>query len=236
VMKSAIVLGKGELAIRVSEWFLNDSKHVLRCVVPVVPEPAWSASLGDWALDHGVPVVSSGRYQDVDSVMGDGVTFDLGISVFYDKIIKQRFIDRCGRIFNIHNGPLPRYRGVSPINWALRNGESEHGVTIHELETGIDTGAIVGQVRFSIYPEIDEVIDVYRRSLEHAWTLFRHTMPLLERIVPTPQDDGLATYYSRDMDKHLGDRRDFTRPQSLAADSHQSPGLDDRVRTREVTA
>lgn len=216
-MKRVIVLGKGDLAIRVSEWLLDDPAHDLRCVVPVVPEPTWAASLRDWALRHNVPIVASGRYQDVDGAMGDGAVFDLGVSVFYDKIIRQWFIDRCSRILNIHNSPLPRYRGVSPINWALRNGESEHGVTIHELEAGIDTGAVVAQVRYSIYPEFDEVVDVYRRSLEHAWTLFRHTMPLLDRIVAIPQDDALATYYSRDMDSQLGERRSFTRAESTAA-------------------
>src|SRR5690606_15634116 len=118
--------------------------------------------------------VPSGRVQDLAAVIGSA-RVDLAISVFYDKILKPWFIDSCGRILNVHNGPLPRYQGVSPINWALKNGEHEHGVTIHELTAGIDSGPIVSQVTYSIYPEIDEVIDVYHRALEYAWLLFKQT-------------------------------------------------------------
>ena len=45
--------------------------------------------------------------------------------------LKQNFIDSCKNIINLHNSPLPKYRGVRPINWALKNGEHSHGVTIH---------------------------------------------------------------------------------------------------------
>src|SRR5204862_5498551 len=90
----------------------------------------------------------------------------------------------------------PKYRGVSPINSALKNGERMHGVTIHEITPGIDDGPIVAQVLFSIYPEHDEVVDVYDRALEYGWTLFEQTMPNLDRIEAEPQDEAEATYYS----------------------------------------
>jgi methionyl-tRNA formyltransferase len=208
-VRTAIVLGKGPLAIRVAEWLRTSEDWELMRVVPVMPEPAWTDSLCAWAEGNGVPRVQSGNYADLAAP--GGRVADLGISVFYDRILAADFIAGFGRILNIHNGPLPRYRGVSPINWALKNGEGGHGVTIHEISRGIDDGPIVAQLTYSIYPECDEVEEVYRRALAYGWTLFEQTMPLLDRIVATPQEEALATYYSAADNERLGERRSFTR-------------------------
>jgi methionyl-tRNA formyltransferase len=212
--KSVIVLGKGTLAIRAAEWFRQADDYEIAVVVPVVPEPTWTDSLIEWCREHDVPFVESGRFQDA---LGGGERVDLAVSIFYDKIIRPEFIDSCQRIVNLHNGPLPRYRGVSPINWALKNGERSHGVTIHEITPGIDDGPIVSQVVYSIYPELDEVIDVYERAQRYGWALFQETMPILDSIVAQPQDESEATYYAAGDNDRLGDRRSFTRAESVPA-------------------
>lgn len=209
--RTAVVLGKGSLAIRVATWFRESSFYELVAVVPVVPEPAWTDSLVEWAQTHEVPYAASGRVEDLLGASGDEWAIDLAFSVFYDRIVRESFIAKCGRILNLHNGPLPRYRGVSPINWALRNDERMHGVTIHEITRGIDTGPIVAQLQYSIYPEIDEVEDVYRRALAYGWTLFEQTMPLLDGITPELQDESQATYYAAAQNAELADRQGFTR-------------------------
>ena len=209
--RTVVVLGKGSLAIRICDWFAAADGYRLAAIIPVVPEPTWTGSLIEWADGHGVESVASGHYADLS------LDPDLAFSVFYDRIISAEFIARCGRILNLHNGPLPRYRGVSPINWALKNGERSHGATIHEITPGIDDGPIVGQVTYSIYPQVDEVQDVYARALDYGYTLFAATMPLLDRIEATPQDDAAATYYSLGDNARLGDRRSFTRAQSLSS-------------------
>ena len=89
------------------------------------------------------------------------------------------------------------------MNWALRNGETTHGVTLHDIAPGIDG---ISQVTFSIYPDVDEVEDVYARALEHGWTLLRTTPPMPDAIQPTPQDESLATTCTRRDDAALGDR------------------------------
>lgn len=212
--QGVVLLGKGTLAIRIAEWFARQPQCDLRLIVPVMPEPTWTDSLSEWARAHGVPIVASGHFKDIPDVTADHWRTDLAFSVFYDKIIKEWFIKKCSRILNLHNGPLPRYRGVSPINWALKNGEAHHGVTIHEITPGIDDGPIYSQVQYSIYPEIDEVKDVYARALEYGWTLFTQTMPLLDRITPRNQDETQATYYNLAKNAELGERRSFTRQES----------------------
>jgi methionyl-tRNA formyltransferase len=208
--RTVVLLGKGSLGIRAAEWFHRDDRWQLTQVVPVVPEPDWTDSLVDWAKENAVPYVESGHWADMPTRDGKHIA-DLAFSVFYDRILPAEFIARFERALNLHNGPLPRYRGVSPINWALKNEERSHGVTIHEITPGIDDGPIVGQVRYSIYPEQDEVEEVYQRALAYGWTLFEQTMPMLDRIVATPQDESLASYYSAKDNERLGDRRSFTR-------------------------
>ena len=226
--KRVIVLGKGALAIRVADWFRGRSEYRLRCVVPVIPEPGWTDSLVEWSTNHRVPIIATGDHADVPDPGEGGSVCDLAISIYYDRIIRSSFIGRCGRVLNLHNGPLPRYRGLAPINWALKNGERTHGVTIHEVALQVDAGPIVAQVSYDIHPEFDEVIDVYRRALEYGYTLFEQTMPILDRISPSPQDEDDATYYSAADQNYLGDRRDFTRKSSL------HPKENERVREGEA--
>jgi methionyl-tRNA formyltransferase len=215
--KQVVLLGKGALAIRIADWFLQSPDYELIQIVPVVPEPAWTDSLIGWARAHDVRYTESGHYKDLEILQNQDQPIDLAFSVFYDKIIKAWFISRCTQILNLHNGPLPRYRGVSPINWALKNNESKHGVTIHEITPGIDDGPIIAQLEYSIYPEFDEVRDVYARAVEYGWVLFQQTIPMIERIKPLPQDDSLSTYYSAKENQLLGERRSFTRQDSLTS-------------------
>ena len=100
-------------------------------------------------------------------------------------------------------------------NWALKNNEKEHGVTIHEVVPETDSGPIVAQLKYSIYPEFDEVIDVYQRALEYGFLLFKQTIPVLDKIKACPQDESLAIYYNMKQDEMLGERRNFNMGKSI---------------------
>ncbi len=216
--QKVIICGKGELAIKVSEWFLLSSDYELICIIPVIPEPNWTESFVEWGVKNKIKIVESGKIEDIVGVSDHDWKIDLVVSVFFDKIIKKNFIDKCNKIINIHNGPLPRYRGVSPINWALKNNEVKHGVTIHEITEGIDDGPIIAQVDYSIYPEIDEVEDVYKRSLKYAYLLFTETIVLINRINPYKQDAARSLYYSKSKNRLLGSRKGFTRKSVVLKD------------------
>lgn len=216
--KTVVVLGKGSLAIAVADWFRQSADYDLHCVVPAIPEPAWTASLVEWCRLKGVACVDNGRYEEIPGLGSADTRIDLVLSVYYGEIIAPWFFDCVGRTLNLHNSPLPKYRGCNPINWALKNGETTHGVTIHDMVERVDAGPIVSQVQFTIDPQVDEVIDVYNRTLAFGYTLFTQTIPFLDQIKPRPQDDSDARYYSRRDARDLGDRRSFTRAES----SHDS--------------
>jgi len=200
-----VLLGKGSLAIKIAEWFKDNANLV--CVIPDLPEPTWTDSIMDWCKKNEVTFIESGDYRDAPDIK-----IDLAMSVFYGKIIKKDFIDKCGNIINLHNAPLPKYRGVRPINWALKNGEYEHGVTIHKIHEGIDDGDILGRVTYPIYPEIEEVEDVYNKSLEYGWMLFNDVISKIEYAIKNarPQASDFS-YYSSKQDKLLKGRKGFRR-------------------------
>jgi len=196
-------MGKGDLAVKIAGWFFSSTQYKLVGVVPVLPEPTWTQSLLSWCEQNKVVVYN--KHTDIPAGL------DLVFSCFYDKILRKSFIEKHKRVLNLHNSPLPRYRGVNPINWALKNGETYHGVTIHEIDEGIDTGPVVAQVKYSIYPEIEEVKDVYNKALDYGWALFKSTAPLFANIQAVGQNDAEACYYS-DKDRCLlGNRSSWTR-------------------------
>jgi len=207
--KTVIICGKGSLAIKVASWFLKNPDYKLLYIVPVIPEKTWTKSVVLWAKKNKVKIIRSGEIKDIPEIKNPGWKIDLVVSVFYENIFKESFIKKCKKIINIHNAPLPKYRGVSPINWALKNKEHEHGVTIHEITPGIDDGPIISQVKYSIFPDLDTVENVYKRSLRFAWMLFLETIPILDQIKPIPQDDNLATYYSKNENGLLGQQKLF---------------------------
>jgi methionyl-tRNA formyltransferase len=110
---------------------------------------------------------------------------DLFISVASPIIFKESLISlpRLDCI-NIHNAPLPKYRGMLPNFWQLYNEEANSGITVHRINKGIDTGDIIEQQFIPIGPEetlhelivktkkegariIQKVIDDYRRGHIH---------------------------------------------------------------------
>jgi len=206
--KSVVLLGKGSLAVRIGQWLADSPDWNLMEVIPVIPEPDWTDSLSAWARSRCIPLVESGQYSQTE-VQG---AF-LALSVYYDKIPPAWFLAQYRYALNLHNAPLPKYRGVRPINWALKNGENWHGVTIHRMTPGIDDGPVYIQEHFRIDPLHDEVKDVYNQCLVHGWEMFLELMKEgLDAVEPDPQIEELASYYSEADSARLGDRIGWTRP------------------------
>jgi methionyl-tRNA formyltransferase len=199
------IIGRGHLAV-----IAFDVLRKLGTVVKVVTnriEPLWDARLRAHVgrLYPQVDLDTSGDWRQLL-----GTDADLVLSVMYDRIIGRELIDQT-RVLNLHLGKLPEYRGMRPVNWALKNGESVAGVTLHEVDEGIDTGPIIAQTTFSIFPDVDEVKDVYGRSVRAAENILRDYLPIVDLLKATPQDESRAHYYSAADIARLGERTDWTR-------------------------
>lgn len=210
------IIGRGQLAIAAVRVAVE--RHIdVRKVVVSSPEPTWAPSLSAYVLrEHlATGVASLDRSGDWRSLIGLDV--DVILSVGYERIIGKELIDGPARVVNLHLGKLPEYRGMRPVNWALKNGDrhglvnDEAGVTLHEVTPEVDAGPIIAQTVFDIWPKTDEVKDVYHRALHAAEGILRATLPKLDQLPAVEQDESWATYYSAARIPELGDRSDWTR-------------------------
>lgn len=145
------------------------------------------------AEQHGIPVLQPTRASEfVDSLQG----YQAGIVVSYGKILPQAVLDRFPLgLINVHASLLPRYRGASPIESALLNGDATTGVTLMKLDAGMDTGPTYVQATYDIGPT-DTAATLYPKLASiGADVLINHLDAILdETLQPTPQDDNAATH------------------------------------------
>jgi UDP-4-amino-4-deoxy-L-arabinose formyltransferase/UDP-glucuronic acid dehydrogenase (UDP-4-keto-hexauronic acid decarboxylating) len=84
--------------------------------------------------------------------------------------------------FNVHPGPLPECAGLNAPSWAILLGERSHGVTVHWMDAGIDTGDIAYEARFDIAPD-DTGLTLSVKGVRAAISLLRE---LLEAAAAEP--------------------------------------------------
>jgi methionyl-tRNA formyltransferase len=125
--------------------------------------------------------VSAGTTDDLMRDMIGEFQPDLGISMYYPRIIKQDIlaIPRLGA-FNFHPSLLPRHRGCFSAPWAILEGDTESGVTCHEMVTQADRGRILCQSRIQITGD-DTAFSLYYRLVDSALTLLDDAMIRLEQ-------------------------------------------------------
>jgi len=107
------------------------------------------------AVRLGLPVFQPERIrrpESIEQLRSFGA--DLMVVVGYGQIIPQSIIDLPRRgILNVHASLLPKYRGAAPIQWAIASGETKTGVTIMQIDAGLDTGAMLAKASTDIGPD-----------------------------------------------------------------------------------
>lgn len=121
---------------------------------------------------------------------------DLIVVVAYGKILPKSILTlpKFGAI-NGHASLLPKFRGASPIQWAIVSGETETGVTVMQMDEGMDTGDIIDTVKIEIFPDetAGELFD--RLSLITADIIVKTVNEIeLGNVNPVKQNNSLATY------------------------------------------
>ena len=147
------------------------------------------------AEEHGITVWQPTRLTDIAA---DITAFDTPIGVLssYGRIVPQSIIDLfTPGIINIHPSLLPLYRGPSPIEAAILNGDTTTGVTVMQLTAAMDAGPLYAQETMPLngtetQPELHETLSAKGSEL---------LLSVLPNIIdgtlqPTPQDDTKATY------------------------------------------
>jgi methionyl-tRNA formyltransferase len=196
-----IFLGTPEFSVNVLESIIN-SKHK---VVAVVTQPDRKNSRGnkiifskvkECAIKNNIPVL---QYEKI-SIEGEeelrNFNADIMVTAAYGQILKQNILDLCKKgIINVHASLLPKYRGSSPVQWALINGEKEVGVTIMQTEIGIDTGDIILSDKIELDGDEDTTVTLDKLSKLGA-KIIVNALDLIEsgKASYIPQDNELASH------------------------------------------
>lgn len=151
------------------------------------------------ALELGLEVYQP---EDVNSQeskeLMESLNPDFIVVVAYGQILKQEILDipkyNC---INVHASLLPKYRGAAPINWAIIDGEKETGVTIMEMERGLDTGDMILWESIPINSD-DEAPTIHDKLSKLGGKLIIDALEGIKsgKLSKTKQDDSLSSYAS----------------------------------------
>jgi len=154
-------------------------------------ETRWYASLFDFAKQKGLRVVTEPP-ADVGSP-------DLIFSFYYRSMLPMPLLRQAKLgAFNMHGSLLPRFRGRAPLNWAILKGETETGVTLHEMTEKPDAGRIVDQQAVPIGPD-ENAVEVFHKMTAAAEKVLRRSLPSIVKgkVQFKPNDLSKGSYFGR---------------------------------------
>ena len=151
----------------------------------------------EFATTHNIPVWQPNKLIEI---MDDIRQLQpvAGVLVAYGKIIPQRVIDLFNPgIINLHPSLLPKWRGPSPIEATIANQDTETGISIMQLEAGMDSGPVYIQKTIPLSGN-ESKLDLYNSLFSLGNQTLINSLPdiLSGKLMPTPQDDQQATYCS----------------------------------------
>ena len=155
------------------------------------------------AQQHQLPVFQPASLKDTDAQRElSALNADLMVVVAYGLLLPQAVLDipRLGCI-NVHASLLPRWRGAAPIERAILAGDKQTGVTIMQMDAGLDTGAMIHKIETPIYAD-DDRQTVENRLADLGCRALIHTLENFDSLASSaePQtNDG--TTYARKLEK-----------------------------------
>lgn len=149
-----------------------------------------------WAQDRGLDVRQPEKMTKADRLQIETDEVDSILVMAYGHILSQKLIDtpRLG-IWNLHTSLLPKYRGASPIQCAVANGEEETGVSLMKMVREMDAGPVLDREKVCIGRE-DTALDVEHRLAEACVPLLHRGLPIVHMgdDVLSEQDSSHATF------------------------------------------
>lgn len=196
-----IFMGTPDFAVPTLEALLNGPDRV----IAVVSQPDRPKGRGrklvappvkELARQHKIPVLQPTKIK-TDDFLEELKSYrpDLLIVAAYGRILPAQLLTLAPHgCINVHGSLLPRHRGAAPIQWAVIKGDEEVGVTIMQMDVGMDTGAIL--LKRSIIPAPDETAgSLFSKIATLGSEALMDTLEMLGSgcLTPAKQDDSLAT-------------------------------------------
>lgn len=144
------------------------------------------------AQKHGIEVLQPSRLSEegIEEAIKSRNP-DFIIVAAFGQILPQSILDIAPCI-NLHASLLPQYRGASPVQQSLLNGDAKTGVTSMLMEAGLDTGPMLEKIEFDI-PKDMRLFALMEQLTKDACMLTLSTIRNFESITPEPQDESQAS-------------------------------------------
>lgn len=201
-----IYMGTPEFAIAPLAALYAAGHHIM-AVYSQPPRPAGrgkklqSSPVQQWAEAHEIPVYHPKSLKKDEKARNAFVTLaknaDLGVVAAYGLLLPQDVLDAPKQgCMNIHASLLPRWRGAAPIQYAIWKGDSESGVTIMQMDIGLDTGDMLYKESCSISFETTAPVLHDALSEIGARLIVRAAADVAQGCLAAPkkQDDSLSHY------------------------------------------
>lgn len=199
-MKKIVFMGAKAIGLQCLQ-FLYEQQSALQYEIVGVLTNARGMEMKSFCHTYDLPLLKT-----LDDYLALA-TVDIVLSVQYDQILRSHHINKAEMIaINLHMAPLPEYRGCNQFSFAIINQDKMFGTTLHRLEEGVDSGAIIAEQRFEI-PEGIWVKDLVALTEKHSFELFQSK---LSRII-----QGNFILASQDCRKTI--RREFHRRAEIQA-------------------
>ena len=208
-----IFMGTPDFAVPVLETLTASEKHTVKAVV-TQPDKARGRSgkliftpVKEVAVKHGIPVYTPQKVKDPEFVETlKQISCDIIVVVAFGQILSKEILDfpKYGCV-NVHASLLPRWRGAAPIQWSILEGDKKTGVTIMQMDVGLDTGDIIAKKQVRI-AEDETGGSLFDKLAAVGAELCVETMQMLENKTATftPQDNEASTH-TKMISKELGD-------------------------------
>lgn len=142
-------------------------------------EEIWFESVRELAERHSIPYLTTDINMPENIERVKMIAPDVIFSFYYRNMIRPELLEiPPGGALNLHGSYLPKYRGRVPVNWAVINGETETGATLHYMVAKPDAGDIVDQEKVQI-AFTDTAHDVFCKVTDAAALLIKRSWPLL---------------------------------------------------------
>lgn len=209
----AVFFGSDAIALPLLDWLAGPGAERVH-LAAVVTQPDRPHGRGKhlepgpvkrWARERGVRVWQPEKpgVELVDWMAEAGI--HLALVMAYGHILRQRLLDAPALgCWNLHGSILPFYRGASPVETALAEGETQTGITLMRMVLAMDAGPVAGSEPVPIHPG-DTAADLRRRVGEAAVPLLeRHSGDLLAGSLTCVPQDAAAATYCRKLEKEDG--------------------------------
>ncbi len=207
-----LFMGTPDFAAGILKAIVESKKHEVTAVVTQPDRPKGrsgalvSSPVKEYALSQQLRVLQPVRIKEAEEVKKlRGIEADIYVVAAFGQILSKEILDipKYGCI-NVHASLLPEYRGAAPIQWAIADGKKTTGVTIQQMNEGIDTGDIITSREVTIADD-ETGGSLFDRLMEESRTLIIETLDLIAegKAKHTAQDESRATY-AKILKKEMG--------------------------------